>query len=196
MGVRQLSKHELAQVWRPRYLKAGKAKKGSCVMSLCEPPGYHQKYAVGLPRDRPLPPRKGHGGRPHVYSSVVAGALRVISEASDCLCGKRLAPFFAELVPALETAGSWSWGRAIRDHLLTLSAATIDRCLRPFRLQARPHELSTVRPGTLLKQQVPVRTYTPWEEERPGFAEIDLVAHCRMSTAGHYLNTLTIPRWT
>jgi hypothetical protein len=56
----------------------------------------------------------------------------------------------------------------------------------------RPHGLSTTKPGTLLKQQVPVRTYTPWEEQQPGFVEIDLVAHCGMSTAGHYLNTLTV----
>jgi hypothetical protein len=37
-----------------------------------------------------------------------------------------------------------------------------------------------------------VRTYTPWDEQRAGFVEIDLVAHCGLSTAGHYLNTLTV----
>jgi hypothetical protein len=72
-----------------------------------------------------------------------------------------------------------------------MSAATIDRRLRPFRLQAR-HGLSTTKPGTLLKQQVPVQTYTPWDEQRMGFVEIDLVAHCGPSTAGHYVNTLTV----
>jgi hypothetical protein len=73
-----------------------------------------------------------------------------------------------------------------------MSAATIDRRLRPFRLQQRAHGLGTTKPGTLLKGQVPIRTYTPWDEERPGFVEIDLVAHCGRSTAGHYLNTLTV----
>lgn len=192
MGVRQLSKHELAQTWRPRYLKASKAEKGQLLDEFVRTTGYHRKYAVRLLRDGPPPPRKGHGGRPQLYSSVVVGALRVVAEASDWLCGKRLAPFLPELVPALETEGILVVETAIRDQLLTLSAATIDRRLRLFRLQTRPHGLSTTKPGTLLKQQVPVRTYTPWEEERPGFVEIDLVAHCGMSTAGHYLNTLTV----
>jgi hypothetical protein len=96
------------------------------------------------------------------------------------------------LVPALESEGLLVVQSTIRDRLLTMSAATIDRRLRPFRQQMRPHGLSTTKPGTLLKQQVPVRTYTPWEEQQPGFVEIDLVAHCGMSTAGHYLNTLTV----
>jgi hypothetical protein len=64
-----------------------------------------------------------------------------------------------------------------------VSAATIDRRLRPFRL--RPRGLGTTKPGTLLKQQVPVRTLTPWDEERVGFVEIDLVARCGAGTAGH-----------
>ena len=36
-----------------------------------------------------------------------------------------------------------------------------------------------------------MRTFTPWEEEQPGFVEIDLVAHCGFTTEGTYLNTLT-----
>jgi hypothetical protein len=71
-----------------------------------------------------------------------------------------------------------------------MSPATVDRRLAPFRRQLRPHGWGTTKPGTLLKQQVPVHTYTPWEEERAGFLEIDLVAHCGTTTAGHYLTTL------
>jgi hypothetical protein len=121
---------------------------------------------------------------------VVVGALRVAAEASDWLCGKRLAPFLAELVPALEGEGLLALGDADRAALLSMSAATVDRRLAPFRRQRRPSGRGTTKPGTLLKQQVPVRTYTPWEEERPGFLEVDLVAHCGTTTAGHYLNTL------
>ena len=54
-----------------------------------------------------------------------------------------------------------------------------------------PHGLSTTKPGTLLKRAIPIRTYTPWDEERPGFLEIDLVAHCGETTEGQYLNTVT-----
>jgi hypothetical protein len=112
-------------------------------------------------------------------------------EAGGELCGKRLAPFLAEFVPALQAEGVLELEPAVRERLLQISAATIDRRLHPFRLQQR-HGLGTTKPGALLKQQVPIRTYTPWDEQRPGFVEMDLVAHCGTSTAGHYLNTLTV----
>lgn len=193
MGVRRQSKHELAAAQQARYLKASRAEKGRILDEFVAATGYHRKRAVGLLRHGPPPPRAGRGGRPRVYSSLVVGALRVVMELSGGLgSGKRLAPFLAELVPALEAEGALTLSPALRERLLHISAATIDRRLRPFRLQLRPHGLGTTKPGTLLKQQVAIRTYTPWEEQRPGFVEIDLVAHCGTSTAGHYLNTLTV----
>jgi hypothetical protein len=126
-----------------------------------------------------------------VYSAVVVGALRQVWAASGELCGKRLAPFMDELVPALEAEGALTVEAPVRAQLLQMCAATMDRRLRPFRLQQR-HGLGTTKPGTLLKQQVPVHTYTPWDEQRLGFVEIDLVAHCGTTTAGHYVNTLTV----
>lgn len=196
MSVRQASKHELAAAQRTRYLKGNRVEKGRILDEFVAATGYHRKAAVrllrhGVPRDTGGQ-RKRHGGRPREYSAVVIGALRVAAEASGWICGKRLAPFLGELVPALEAEGVLRLEPADREHLLQLSAATIDRRLRLFRLQRRPQGLGTTKPGTLLKQQVPVQTYTPWEEQRPGFVEIDLVAHCGMSTAGHYLTTLTV----
>jgi hypothetical protein len=74
--------------------------------------------------------------------------------------------------------------------LLRLSPATIDRLLkthRPKPLRGR----GTTKPGTLLKGQIPVRTFADWDDARPGFLEVDLVAHCGESTKGEYLHTLT-----
>jgi hypothetical protein len=123
---------------------------------------------------------------------VLIGTLRVAWEASGGLCGKRLAPFLGELLSALAAEGAIQLTTPDQEHLTHISAATIDRRLRPFRAQLRPHGLSTTKPGSLLKHQVPVHTFTPWNEQRMGFVEIDLVAHCGTSTAGHYLNTLTV----
>ncbi len=67
----------------------------------------------------------------------------------------------------------------------------MDRRLQPVRFKEKKRGLSTTKPGTLLKRQIPVRIYTAWDEEQPGFLEIDLVAHCGETTAGTYLNTLT-----
>ncbi len=96
------------------------------------------------------------------------------------------------LVPALEAEGVLRVTAEVRGRLTGMSPATIDRRLRPFRRRRSGHGWGTTKPGTLLKQQVPVRTFTPWEDQRPGFVEIDLVAHCGTTTAGQYVNTLTV----
>lgn len=200
MAVRQQSKHELAAALQGRYVKAGRKEKGQILDEFVAATGYHRKRAVGLLRQGPPPTRRGPpwppacgglGGRPRVYSAVAVGALRQVWEASGELCGKRLAPFLDELVSALEAEGALRVAAPVREQLLRMSAATIDRRLRPFRLQQR-RGLGTTKPGTLLKQQVPVQPYTPWDEQRLGFVEIDLVAHCGTTTAGHYVNTLTV----
>jgi len=75
--------------------------------------------------------------------------------------------------------------------LLQMSPSTIDRLLRPYRRQGRRHGFSTTRAGSLLKREIPIRTFSDWDEACPGFLEVDLVAHCGESTEGFYLNTLT-----
>ena len=39
-----------------------------------------------------------------------------------------------------------------------------------------PGGATTTRPGTWLKQEIPIRTFTEWDDARPGFCEVDLVA--------------------
>jgi len=71
-----------------------------------------------------------------------------------------------------------------------MSPATADRLLRRARQKERPHGRSTTKPGTLLKHSIPVRSFAQWDDERPGFTEVDLVAHCGESTRGEYLHSL------
>ncbi len=191
MDLRQESKHELVAAIRERYFGVSRAEKGKILDEFVASTGYHRKWAIRLLRNGPPKPRKGRGGRPRVYSSVVVGALRRVAEESGWLCGKRLAPFLEELVIALEKEGALVLEPGVRQKLLGMSASTIDRRLRPYRPKI-PRGLATTKPGSLLKKQVPVRTYTPWDEQRPGFVEIDLVAHCGSSTDGHYLNSLVV----
>lgn len=206
MGVQRQSKQEYLARMQGRYLKANKKEKGELLDEVVRVTEYHRRHVIRVLRHGRFPdpklaalqgkpvvvPRR-RGGRPRVYSSMVVGALRVVAEASGWLCGKRLAPFLAELVPALEAEGVLRLSAAERTQLLAMSARTIDRRLRLFRLQRDPknwHGLGTTKPGSLLKNQVPIQTYTPWEEQRPGFLEIDLVAHCGTTTEGFSLNTL------
>src|SRR6202165_4303440 len=100
-------------------------------------------------------------------------------------------PFLPTLVEALERHEHLHLSEECRRQLLFMSAATADRPLRSQRKRGQ-RGLSTTRSGTLLKQQVPVRTFEEWEETRPGFLEADLVAHCGTDIEGGYLYTLTL----
>jgi hypothetical protein len=101
-----------------------------------------------------------------------------------------LQPFLPEAIRVLERCQEIELSKDTKALLLKISSASIDRCLRPIRSQT-PHGLSTTKPGSLLKSLIPIRTFTEWDAQRPGFMEIDLVAHCGNTTEGQYLNTLT-----
>lgn len=119
-------------------------------------------------------------------------ALEVAAEATGWICGKRLAAALPLLIPALEREGALTLTATLRERVCALSPATIDRRLVVQRRQQRPRGLGTTKPGSLLKTQIPLRTYTPWDEETPGFVEIDLVAHCGTTVAGEYVSTLDV----
>ncbi len=192
MGVKRESKHELAEAMRARYWAGGRKEKGRLLDEFVELTGYHRKHAVRLLRHG----SKGGGqggrrrGRAVVYGPAVLAALEVAQEAMNWICGKRLAAFLRELVPALEREGALHLDAGVREALLRISASTIDRRLRAARARAKPRGLATTKPGSLLRKQVPIRTFTAWDDQRPGFMEIDLVAHCGDSAAGEYINTL------
>ncbi len=145
-----------------------------------------QTVLVGDARQRSRQPR------PRVYDEKVVAALVKLWRIMDYLCGKRLQPAMAELVPVLERYNELRCDAQTRRKLLRISAATIDRLLQPER---RKHELrgrSRTKPGTLLKHQIPIRTFSEWDEARPGFVEIDLVAHDGGNAAGDYCQTLDL----
>ncbi len=118
-------------------------------------------------------------------------ALVRIWEICGRICSRRLHPFLPEIIRVLEYHQELVLPDEVKKLLLQISRASIDRCLRPVRFE-HPRGLSTTNPGVFLRQNIPVRSFTPWEDERPGFEEIDLVAHCGQTTEGQYLNTLTV----
>jgi hypothetical protein len=186
----QRSKRELLEEIRPRYLKAKNSKKHTILDEFVAATGYHRKYAIRiLKHGRPRQSGKKHGYH-KVYQGEVVVALERIWEICGRICSKRLQPFLPEMVKVLERCGELQLSEQTKMLLLQMSRSTIDRCLGPARFE-RPRGLSTTKPGSLLKKAIPVRTYTPWDEDQPGFLEIDLVAHCGGSVEGQYINTLT-----
>jgi hypothetical protein len=118
-------------------------------------------------------------------------ALKVVWEITDYLCSKRLQPFLPELVGILKRCGELTMTGEIEAQLCQMSPSTIDRALRRWRGSGTRHGLSTTKPGTLLKNSIPIRTFSDWNENRPGYLEADLVAHCGDSAEGFYLTTLS-----
>jgi len=184
------AKRELLEALRPRYLKASKRGKGRILDEFTATTGYNRKYAIHLLRNGPPRRRRKRVGRRWTYGPEVVAALVQVWEVSGHLCGKRLQPFLPELVAALERHGELSIASITRAQLLQMSAATIDRRLKRARAKLPQRGRSTTKPGSLLKAAISIRTFADWDEKRPGFVELDLVAHCGQTTAGEYLNTL------
>ncbi len=113
----------------------------------------------------------------HIDGLEVQQALFLAWRAALYICPKRLVPFLPFLVPSLEQCGRLQLNEEQRSLLLAMSSATAERFLRTQR-KPTPRGLSTTKAGTLLKQQIPIRTFAGWENTRPGFLEADLVAHC------------------
>ncbi len=185
------SQRELLEVVRPRYLKAGKVEKQKILDEFTCATGYHRKHAIRVLKNQVQKHQKRkRTGYKTIYRGEVVQALEQIWEIYGHICSKRLQPFLPEAIKVLERCQEITLSKDTKELLLKISSASIDRCLRPVRLQS-PHGLSTTKPGSLLKSLIPVRTFTEWDKERPGFMEIDLVAHCGNTTEGQYLNTLT-----
>jgi len=183
---------EYAEALRGRYLAASKMEKGRMLDQFTMVTGCHRKAAIRLLRRTGQVKVKRRRGRPRRYGGDVVSALRQVWEASDRLCSKRLHPFLPELIAILQRHQEVSVNAQTEAQLRQMSPSTIDRLLRPYRrLGGRRLPLSTTKPGSLLKKSIPIRTFTEWEEDRPGFLEIDLVAHCGESTEGFYLTTLS-----
>ena len=181
---------EYTEAVRWRYLNARKEGKGRILDEFIQVTGYHRKAAIRLLHRKGLQKREQRRGRRRRYGYETVDALRRVWEASDRVCSKRLKPFIGELVRVLRQHGKLAVNASLEAELCQMSPSTIDRLLRPWRRLGGRHPLSTTKPGSLLKNSIPIRTFADWTDERPGFLEVDLVAHCGESTEGFYLNTL------
>lgn len=185
---------------RSRYQRASKKEKGKILAEFIELTGYHRVYARSVLRtvERKIvqdQPRRAESKSAteksrKVYDQQVLIILRQIWMILDYICGKRLVAIMPEVIRRLEYFGELKIEPEVRAKLLRISAATIDRLLHAER---RKHELrgrGGTKPGTLLKKQIPLRTFSEWNEHRPGFVEIDLVGHDGGLLQGDYLQTL------
>jgi hypothetical protein len=189
--VTRASLREYAAVQRLRYQQATRAEKHQLLNEIVAVTGLHRKAAIRLLR-RPTRPRPspGPGGRPRVYGPEVASAAEVLWQASGRIGAHRLHPFIAELLERLLVYGELTVSPTVEKLLRQISRPTLARVLEPARAQYPLRGATITHPSHLLRQEIPIRTFTDWDDARPGLLEIDLVAHCGGSTHGFFLCTL------
>ena len=155
--------------------------------------GYHRKHATRLlgGKQGDALDQKAATARPYkrrIYDEAVKEALIVTWETADRICGKRLKSVLPELVAAMERHGHLDLDPEVRGRLLSASAATIDRLLRPIRKEVGAPRKR--RNPSRANREIPVRTFADWNGPNPGYFEIDFVLHCGDSAAGSFIHTL------
>lgn len=184
-------RRELVMSVSPRYWAAGAAEKRRILDEFVAITGYHRKYAIHVLRHPPPPRKKQRRHRGRIYGLPVQAALVRLWRIANCICSKRLVPYLPELTAMLEQHGELRLEPVVKGLVLQMSAATADRLLRSHRDQRR-RGVGTTKPGSLLKKSIPVRTFADWDDARPGFTEVDLVAHCGDSLRGQFLYSLVL----
>jgi len=201
-------------IWKESkgYNKLSKKEKMTRLDSVVAVTGYNRDYASRLLsiQDKITYVKDGSSGRFYrlvadarkakkrprrkkKYDEEVLEILKKIWVIMDFPCGKRLAPCMSWLVPKLEAFGEIEIGSyEVRKKLLSISAASIDRLLKGEKRKLSLKKRKSTKPGSLLKDQISVRTFADWDDAKVGFMEMDLVSHEGGNPSGEYAFTLTL----
>lgn len=190
------TKHELAKAILPRYLRATKDEQGVILDEFCATTKYHRKYAIRkLKRLQMVRHIKEHvvgkhsRKRERVYDSYVEAVVEQIYKALGGIGTRRIHPYLTTMLEKGIVFGHIRCDPVTEMKIRAMSKSTLDRMVARVRARNTIKGISTTRPGTLLKSEIPLRVGI-WEETGPGFCEIDLVAHCGDSGAGMFISTL------
>ena len=188
-----------------RYRHGSKKVKQQILDEFCETTGYCRGYArfvlrnhgrqVWLGEKRVLVGdvrQRRQRQKPRHYNEAVVQELIKLWELLNYACGKRLVAILPELITKLEQFGELRLAPVTKEKLLCISAASVDRLLQSERRKQQLRRRSHTKPGTLLKHQIPIRTFAEWDEQQPGFVEIDLVAHDGGMALGDFCQTLDL----
>jgi len=189
-GMSREARIELIAAVGQRYREASRPEKTRILDEFVAVTGYHRKHALRvLHKDMEEAPTTGT--RTRVYDEAVREALLVTWEAADRICGKRLKAALPWLIHSMEHHGHLSLDVVVRDKLLVISAATIDRLLAPVRREASGQHRRGKR-NHVIKRQIPVRTFGDWKDAAPGYFEADFVVHAGGSMRGSPVHSFVL----
>jgi len=204
MRLKMQERKSVTKAMARQYQRGTKKAKGVVLTQFVDATGYNRVYAARLLRNHgkrvqvkpgiiveaSVRVKRKPPGREKYYDEAVFEALKKLWEIADYICGKRLVVFIRQTLACLVRNGELHLSAEVEAKLMRISAASIDRLLAPERKKYELKGRSGTKPGTLLKHQIPVRTYAQWDDARAGFLELDLVGHDGGSTAGEYCQTL------
>jgi hypothetical protein len=186
------AKQEFLEITKMKYQNAAWEEKSKILDAFLINTNYRRKYAIYL-LNKPSIINKIQTKKKRLvwYDSYVKEALIIIWHAANKICSKRLVPFLSDFINKLENYGHINLSTEIKNKLLSISPATVDRILKLEHKQNKKNN-STTRCGGILKKQIKIKTFANWNEIIPGFIEADLVAHCGDTVSGSFLNTLVL----
>lgn len=184
------AKWEYMKTVYARYIEAkGRRAKGTLLTEFCTTYGCTRTHAKRLlnapPPPAEKPKRKRRGSR---YSSGrFTSLLEAVWKGSGHMCGPRLKKALTSWMPNIRKRFHLSASE--ERLLLSVSAPTIDRHLKPFKDEMGRRFYGTTRRGALLKHHIPIKTDC-WDVDRPGYTEVDLVSHSGDCAEGDFAHTL------
>lgn len=186
------TRKELLAAIGSRYRAASRSEKERILDEFVATTGYHRKHAIRALRAE-APVTRPPAVRNRLYDEAVKQALVVLWEASDRLCGKRLKAAIPILISAMERHGHLDLDPSVKQQVLQVSSATIDRLLSETRRHVDGKRRRSGGIGVALRRSIPVRTFSDWGDPPPGFLEVDMVEHCGgVKTDGNFVHTLVL----
>ncbi len=194
------SRGEVLLRMRERYAGRGREGRSKLIDEVCALCGYERKHAIKVLNGRLAIAggKRRRGGPRQKYGEEEKEVLKTIWLAGEQPCGKRLKAAVGVWLPYYEKEhGELEEG--LQKRVMGISAASMDRLLRPVRISQGSRGRCGTRPGTLLRKDIAVRT-EHWDVAGPGWLEADTVAHCGESMAGDFCWSVTVTdvhtQWT
>jgi len=187
------AKQEYLLSLQERYTKVNKEEKKKILDEFCTVCDYNRKYAIRILNSKSKQVRKRQkkrGPKPQYDSPKILDFIIKLWKSTNLICSKRLKAVIKYWLPWYEK----EYGKLSKKNvelLRSISPSTIDRLLKKFRSRYNKRGLCTTKPGGILRELVPIKT-DQWNERRPGYVEVDTVAHCGSSVSGSFVFTLNM----
>jgi hypothetical protein len=182
---RHAARRQVTNKLRTKCRKASKAGKSKILDPVVATTGMGRSTARRMPTGPrladPADQVDGRTLRPRGFCDDARALLEHAWALMGMPCGKYLVVMVGLWLPLLAEAGDldkpFATEQALAD-LKAMSAATVDRYLKPARDRMRIKGISTTKPSPLLRTSITIRTCADETPDRPGAIEADTVAHC------------------